>query len=83
MRKPREMFEQARGILGKNRQLSMACQSDEQPRCPPAGDIGEYELAAGASFERAYHHAKVSGFTRMQAYTLDRHRRHLSRGRSH
>lgn len=31
--------------------------------------IGEYE-AAGASFERAYHHAKISGFTRMQAFTL-------------
>ncbi len=30
---------------------------------------GEYK-AAGASFERAFHHAKVSGFTRMQAYTL-------------
>lgn len=31
--------------------------------------IGEYEMA-GASFERAYHHSRVSGIARMQAYTL-------------
>jgi DNA-binding SARP family transcriptional activator len=31
--------------------------------------IGEYE-AAGASFEKAYHHARTSGFARMQAFTL-------------
>lgn len=31
--------------------------------------MGEYE-AAGDSFEKAFHHARVSGFNRMQAYTL-------------
>ena len=31
--------------------------------------IGDYETA-GASFERAYHHSRISGFSRMQAFTL-------------
>ena len=66
--KAREMFIQARGYWEKN--ANSVWLANLMNNLGVLQQVtGEYE-AAGASFERAFQHAKVSGFTRMQSYTL-------------